>query len=552
VGLTTSTASIAAVWDETLGFDNLIPPNGWHRNAFWFQNTPLAWGKNVLKFTFDYESIALKFTNMTPAIPKHAKVTNAILRGTAAAAGTGAFYTFITILAKDGYWDQSPPTGPQWRGVGVDGNKPMDADVHILNPALGTLADTNCPGGLQVWSIRTGIRYLKVGQGVTIATAGNLGYIDIAMKRTATAPAGNVWCEVYGQDADGLADTLLATSDTRPVSDAPTTIAIFRFTFSGAQQISLSQNQDIVAVVNGDYTPGANNVQVMYNTSGDQYAPGFFQVYGQGWAFDDQNYPLQDDFRAIATTEKLIYWVAPNFVAGTDYDTPDISEPLQRYISSNDYSEGDPIGAAVWRSDLFFPPGDVYRQWANFAHATYDPVRLIVEWRRRNRQVIGGFGPIPPSIGGDRVYQNFIWRISNTAPTNELSPNRFRNFDPQKKTPRAQSGDTRAYYLERVRADENSAATDMDRREAWHDYYLHVFYPTVYPWRDLQKMIAQDRHDLVKTLRSLPNRLGWSDEFPDYEIGLYERQRESDTTETIGDVYEMVIHWRCKIREEEQ
>jgi hypothetical protein len=151
-----------------------------------------------------------------------------------------------------------------------------------------------------------------------------------------------------------------------------------------------------------------------------------------------------------------------------------------------------------------------------------------------------------------RVIDNFYWRIEGTSPTNQISTNRFRAIDPIKKTPRKHSGDIRAFYVARNGSDEDSAATDLDRREAWHDFRLHMFYPAVYPWQDLQRMIVQDRHDLAKVLRSMGARPGWDDDNAADNIGLYERQRATDTTDTTGDVYEVIMHWRCKIREEEQ
>jgi len=372
-----STASVAQAIDETYGFDNLAPLAGTWRNISWPSNTPLVWGRQAGKFTFDFEEVVFKFSNMTPAIPADAKIVSAILRGRATQTSTPAtFFTVIQVNVNDGHWNL--PSASGWRTASPVGT-PSEADVHVRNLGLGTIVDT-AVAPTHPWAIRdnTASRYLRAGQGVEVAVAGTLGFVDITLNRLGAVGVGNVWCEVYSQDADGLADTLLATSTTRLASAVPAAAAPFRFTFPAPEQIALTLGQDIVVVLNGDYPVSATqNIAMWWTPTGG--AHGAFQLDGTGIGLDDQNYPMQDSFRTIPTTAGFVVWVAPRFFVGVDYDTPSFAALLQAFLHSGSYTEGDPFAVSVARNLLFFPAGTADRRWANFAHAS-PSVQLIVEW----------------------------------------------------------------------------------------------------------------------------------------------------------------------------
>jgi hypothetical protein len=265
-------------------------------------------------------------------------------------------------------------------------------DVAILNTGAATLADTAVTVDMS-WGLRNflGFRYLEAGQGMRVVTAGTLGYADISLVQVGAIPSGNVWAEIWSMGwaeiwsmgPDGLADTLLATSNTRPASAAPGAMAPWRFTFSGIEQISLSAGQDVVVVLDGDYPVSTVNYIAVGWTAGAGYGFGTFQLYGTGFGFDDQNYPMHDHYRSAAVGPSFVIWNPPQFFVGVDYDTPDLTSIVQEYINAGVYVQGDPFAFRVHRSTLFFPPGDVRRTWANFAHATYSPVRLIIEWKER-------------------------------------------------------------------------------------------------------------------------------------------------------------------------
>ena len=387
--MTISQANIIAAADETSGWDNLAPLAGTWRNIFW--DSPTAddrWGRQAGKFTFDFEKVVFKFSNLTPTIPANAKIISAVLRG--AASFTSDAQTFITLIqihGKDGFWNPAS-AGPLWRSASAVGTN-ADADVLVLNIATATLADTAVATDRN-WEIRSNSagRYLKAGQGVRIVTGGTLGFVDITLRRVGMVTPGFIWAEIYSQDSNGLADVLLATSNTRPATTAPTTPAPFRFTFSGGDQIILAAGQDIVVVLNGDYALSASqNIQMSWTRAG--YTPGTFQLFGTGEVFDDQNYPVLDSFRTIVVSPSTGFavWIAPQFFIGVDYDTPDLSGLLQTHILLSDYVEGDPLAFSVFFTTFLFPAGTAQRAWAQFGHATLPSVRLEVEWRERGIRV---------------------------------------------------------------------------------------------------------------------------------------------------------------------
>ena len=382
--MTISTANIIAVEDETAGWDNLAGFAGSWRNTFWnLASTEMRWGETFGKFPIAWERIVLKFKNITPAIPPNAVITSAVLRGTAIAiSDTQSFFTVIQAMAPDGRWDL-PSSGPQWVSASQanpDGVQ-TDADVTLLNQVGATIVDTSTPP-LFRWAIRNNVagRYTKAGQSVQSPSAFTLGFADIAIAREGTVATGNVWCEIYSLDADGLADVLLATSNTIAASAVPTVFSRVRFMFRRGNQIAIAALQNVAIVLNGDWPVSATeNIGIGWNSG--SYTDGSFQLFGTGVGFDDQNYPMQRNFRRIPGASALfIVWVAPRFFEGVDYDTPNLATILQPRIFGGNYSEGDPLAFAVSRSLFLFPDETALRRWAQFNHGTFPSIRLIVEW----------------------------------------------------------------------------------------------------------------------------------------------------------------------------
>ncbi len=391
--IVTSTATIAAAADETFGTDDQAPLLSDWRNTWTFVRIPLQWGRSVVKFQFLWDTVHLIFRNLSPTIPATAKILSVNLRGVAAATSVAAsFFTLILVLAKDGRWDPAS-VGPSWSKAGRD--VPFDLDIRLRSTGGGTIVDTTVPpqSTNRPWPMKdVANRSARLGQSLIVATAGSLGFADWYLSRTSTAPINNIWCELWSQDGDEFPLALLATSTIRAASAPnPTTGAVFTFTFPLGQQPALSAGQKVVAVLRGNYPIGPANVRVHHNTSvSDFYSDGGFMVFAiVSFALDDHHYPMISDVQAIPTgSSTFAVWTPPQFVAGVSYDTPDLADLFQQLIRSGTYVEGDPVAFGLFRSDAFFPPGNVTRQWADFGHPTYGPVQLIVEWRRRNRQVI--------------------------------------------------------------------------------------------------------------------------------------------------------------------
>jgi hypothetical protein len=152
------------------------------------------------------------------------------------------------------------------------------------------------------------------------------------------------------------------------------------------------------------------------------------------------------------------------------------------------------------------------------------------------------------------VRRNFERVMRAITPTSTISPNGFATMDPTVDVGKDASNWTRRFWVQWRGSDRDSAATDSDRREAWHEYVVTVLYPTCVPWGDLQDMIAQDRHQLHMELRAQGNRLGYDANYTTTDIGLYQRECTGDEIDdnTDPEVHRLRLSWRCKIRENER
>ncbi len=161
----------------------------------------------------------------------------------------------------------------------------------------------------------------------------------------------------------------------------------------------------------------------------------------------------------------------------------------------------------------------------------------------------------------DKVLENFYWRIGATAPTYSGSARtvgRFREWDPEGGTdPSKGTGWTRRFWVEwRDSGEDADAAAVM--RESDHVFRVHVLYPRRQgSHRRTQAMIAQDRHDLIKTLRGqirVDHRLGYDDDHSTADIGLMRRKRMGDELRPFpgnNKVYQFSTDWLCSVREDE-
>ena len=152
----------------------------------------------------------------------------------------------------------------------------------------------------------------------------------------------------------------------------------------------------------------------------------------------------------------------------------------------------------------------------------------------------------------NRLIQNTVWRIEAITPTNRDLP-RFDFYDPYKKSPKiTSSGSTQKFYIEWVSSGPDTAATDSDRREAFHLIQIHVLYPVLRGLTATQDTILEDRHDLLETLRNDNSLKGYNDANSTADIGLYHRERTRDNVDRSDErLWIYSSEWRCKVRESE-
>lgn len=155
------------------------------------------------------------------------------------------------------------------------------------------------------------------------------------------------------------------------------------------------------------------------------------------------------------------------------------------------------------------------------------------------------------------AFENFHYVIESITPDSVVSTNLFSRIDPVRVSDGGDSsGWTRrfAVYWDGSGSDLTgpSGATDMNHREAVHEFVVEVYYPTGMPYADLMEMILQDRHQLRKELRAQGNRAGSSASETTSEH-IFTRICSGDEIDrrTDPNVWRLRIGWRCHIREDE-
>lgn len=127
------------------------------------------------------------------------------------------------------------------------------------------------------------------------------------------------------------------------------------------------------------------------------------------------------------------------------------------------------------------------------------------------------------STSAHRLIGNIAYWASRLVPTNTTVRNRFEEYDPLRGQAADGTGGLRKFYVEWRASEEDVGASDADNREAWHNVWLHVEYPTALTFTDLQILVLQDRHDLIKQLRDATTRVGYDASHAATDIGLIRR-----------------------------
>lgn len=159
-------------------------------------------------------------------------------------------------------------------------------------------------------------------------------------------------------------------------------------------------------------------------------------------------------------------------------------------------------------------------------------------------------------MSADTAYQNLVYRMGLITRTETaLCTLRFEEYDPTGRGRVAQgAGGLRKFWVEWMGSDADSAATDMDRREAFHTFRLHVEYPRCLTYANMHLLILRDRDDILTAIRDAnqSNLLGYDADHTTTDIGLYSRTRTGDElNKSNPDLWRLSIQWRCKVRESE-
>lgn len=263
----------------------------------------------------------------------------------------GSMAATVQRIEKDGIWNATS-NPDKWTGPSISVN---DWHVELLDVATqlvitGAAASARS-GGVDLEG-DNGVGLKCAAQGVTITVAGDITIARVSLGGPFAVPSGNVWVEIYSDNA-GLPDVLLGTSATRPVTDiAPKLFAEVRptydFAFSGGDVVTVAVTDVIHVVMREDQTAG--QVGVHLGTANYSYAGGDLSAFGESvvGAYTQQNYLTTDDLDAIPIISATVLWSIP-ITLGLKV-TPDLSVMVQDQIDAAGYLYTDPIGFKLSRN----------------------------------------------------------------------------------------------------------------------------------------------------------------------------------------------------------
>lgn len=153
----------------------------------------------------------------------------------------------------------------------------------------------------------------------------------------------------------------------------------------------------------------------------------------------------------------------------------------------------------------------------------------------------------------DLVLQNFYWRLESIAPTNPITGRGFVRYDPHLLDADVSSGLIRAFTVSWDSADSFQDVTDIEDRVAQHIYTVEVVYPIEkFKHAELQYILLQDRHDIIKVLRDSALFIGHDHLNSTTNIGLWSRFLITDELRRpVPTTWALTQRWRCDIKESE-
>lgn len=327
-------------------------------------------------------------------IPRGAEILSATMRVQAYQnSGTGALTTPINSPERNTYYTQ-PLLRPFEPFRGWRRDFWSDQDIDLIDNTAGTIIQTS--GGINnaSWIVRqitapggTIANRQRMGQRFVMPVVGNstVGSVVYQM-RSQGSPIGSGRVHIMGAVSElgemVPDENILATSDDVLLSTIIVITQPHTFTFSGANQITLTAGETYFLVFDCDYV--ANNIdsvhirhQNAFFNSGDLYH------YGDGVGGDWQNFPGDVDFtigtQAIfdAQVGSAVNWAVPQFFTNQFYTTPDISSVVQNQVNSSWYEPDAGIIVSCGQPNS----GTINRLWRSAASPNMP--RLTVTYRPR-------------------------------------------------------------------------------------------------------------------------------------------------------------------------
>jgi len=160
-----------------------------------------------------------------------------------------------------------------------------------------------------------------------------------------------------------------------------------------------------------------------------------------------------------------------------------------------------------------------------------------------------------------RIYQNFQWRMETITPTNTATSAKayFRRYDPLKSDPPDSSGGWRKFFVKISGGDEDLGASDAQARESWMAAAIFVAYPARAGYDDMNRLVQQDRHDILKQMRTgadiiaaaqtRENRLGYDADNTTTNIGLIHREPSGWNLDDAEAVWFLELRFKIYVRE---
>jgi hypothetical protein len=152
-----------------------------------------------------------------------------------------------------------------------------------------------------------------------------------------------------------------------------------------------------------------------------------------------------------------------------------------------------------------------------------------------------------------RAIDNTVWRLEAKTPSDLRTTRRKFRYNPRpvKDDPDKASGTIRSFIIRWMGSGQPKTPTDGYDRVSDHIIEIDYSYPADFAYDDLAKLLQQDDHDTVNTLRHPNSWTGWSNANSTDDIGLWHRWHVS-TRVTYGPVtHHMVQTWTYMIRETE-